>query len=168
MGVGKAKPQLPAPHRSLVPGARQSSRDDKMLSRHIGGHVQHHALVGALSAGLGLPTLQSGWRARLDKFTQNFPPTPTVANIIHLRTQLSARQPQSCLTRVSGTRARAPTARALAAGTISQDRFPPARSSRIEGFPSRLTCHFSLQPRLQAQGWSDPQVRPQPVPSMLP
>lgn len=42
------------------------------------------------------------------------------------------------------------------------------RGSAIDRRNRELTCRRFVQPRLQAQGRSDPKVRPQPVPSVLP
>jgi hypothetical protein len=86
----------------------------------------------------------------------------------------------SCLTNRSGTRARAPTARALAAGTF----LPGGTYSRVaiwrsmdfhegRGMESALWGLWTIangcfvQPRLHPPCWSYPQVRPQHLPSVL-
>lgn len=111
--------------------------------------------------------------------------TPVNANI---QLQIPARrstshpthdnQPSTCPTSLSGTRARAPTARAAVNGA-----YTPLRWNRLGGRSQfggifegngnviqeegKLTSVLS-QPCLHSQGRSRPQVRPEHLPSVLP
>ncbi len=150
------------------------TRDDKIVLRKSRADLECSG--PPKWAGVPNPPIgcQIGGREIHTKFT---PTRIQVKSPSHSASVISPTQPQSCLTKTSGTRARRPTARALAAGTNSE--FPIYTNCapiqpwiwRRKVFeddvrPNMLTS--SLQPRLQAHCWSHPQVRPQPVPSVLP
>lgn len=142
---GQVRSGSASPTRAVARG-RQGLQSLHVMIRHptaMDGHVQQrYKWALGCRAGAANPPIRLA--ARVSKFTQNFPPTSNVANIIHLPTQLSARQPQSCLTRVSGTRAHAPTARAPAAGKILLDRFPPLPAAIALGLVKRVGLTFTI------------------------
>ncbi len=119
-----------------------------------------------------------------DTARRQLPPNPSQPTGFLLRRRRKNLQPSKWLTNPSGTRVRAPTARAPALGMDHHHHHPPrlndlrGRRRRGNGGMNKkrnkkkemLTLDFFgiEQPRLHPPRWSDPQVRPQHLPSVLP
>lgn len=119
-----------------------------------------------------------------DTARRQLPPNPSQPTGFLLRRRRKNLQPSKWLTNPSGTRVRAPTARAPALGMDHHHHHPPrlndlrGRRRRGNGAMNKkrnkkkemLTLDFFgiEQPRLHPPRWSDPQVRPQHLPSVLP